>query len=106
MTSRSALLIVILVTFAAPALAQTPGVGDTRPSPPAVRDAPRGGDMEKRPSEAPGEKAEADADVGLSRCRALEGRLREDCLRDERRAAGGASRAPLPATAPPPQRPR
>jgi hypothetical protein len=88
-------------TFAASALAQTPGLGETRPAPPQSVD-----------KEAPAAKTapapeKTQPDAALGRCQlAQEGRARDDCLREERDAAAGASRRPEPPTAPPPQNPR
>lgn len=91
------------------ALAQTPGLGETRPSVPGARDgsapsdgAIKGGSVK----EAALEKSQSDSDRALSRCNELWGSLREDCLRQERSAGAGATRAPEPPTAPPPQNPR
>jgi len=50
----------------------------------------------------------AEPDSAIARCHDLGGSLRDDCLRDERsrNAGAGDTRAPEPATAPPPQNPR
>jgi hypothetical protein len=52
------------------------------------------------------EKPQSDSDRAITRCNALSGALREDCLRQEQNAGAGATRAIEPATAPPPQNPR
>ena len=97
---------IVLIAFllSGAALAQTPGVGETRPTVPGARDgsgpadgAIRGGSVKER---------EADSDRAISRCNELSGTLREDCLRQERNAAAGGTRPSEPATAPPPQNPR
>src|SRR5207253_8709794 len=58
---------------------------------------------EREPVAEPG-KPQADSDRAISRCNALSGALREDCLRQEHNAGAGATRPIEPATAPPPQR--
>jgi hypothetical protein len=108
---------VILFTFCGAAAAQTPGVGDTRPTVPGARDGsgPADGAIKGGSIEKPGPAIDAtrplpqsEADSAVARCHDLSGSLRDDCLRQEReRSAGaGASRAAEPATAPPPQNPR
>ena len=94
------------------AFAQPPGVGETRPADPDVRersgpadDAVRGTVLREREPVAEPGKPHSDSDRALMRCNQLTGALREDCLRQERAAAGG-TRAAEPATAPPPQNPR
>ena len=87
-------LAVIFFSCAA-AWAQTPGLGETRPSAP---------EPEKQQRDKP--KAEAPR-----RCAELSGTAREDCLREEKTVSGesaatGATRRPEPPTAPPPQNPR
>jgi hypothetical protein len=87
------------------ALAQTPGMGETRPGGPAdsaIKDSPA---KERGPVVEP-EKREADSDRAITRCNQLTGTLREDCLRQERNAGAGGTRPSEPATAPPPQNPR
>jgi hypothetical protein len=108
-------LFLIMVVSSANAFAQTPGVGDTRPTVPGARDgsapadgAIKGGSMEKS---GPGTDATRSAnvpDTASERCHDLSGSLRDDCLRQERErnAGAGGTRAPEPATAPPPQNPR
>jgi hypothetical protein len=106
---------VILFTFCGAALAQTPGVGDTRPTVPGARDgsapadgALKGGSIDRTGPAIEAPKPQTESDSALSRCHDLTGSLREDCLKheSERNAGAGASRAPEPATAPPPQNPR
>ena len=94
------------VTFA-----QTPGMGDTRPAAPgaAQESAPADRPLkEVAPPESAAAKAETDQT--LARCRELEGRAREDCVREDRAAgtdaAAGATRRAEPPTAPPAQNPR
>lgn len=94
---------VIFYGFCAAALAQTPGMGETRPGP-EERKAPPGGETAKPRAEPRGEP------IGeLKRCEEFSGTLREDCLREQRAsdgaAAAGASRRPEPPTAPPPTNP-
>ncbi|HEY3075206.1 MAG TPA: hypothetical protein VGJ74_08530 [Burkholderiales bacterium] len=110
----SALRIALIAFFlSGGALAQTPGMGETRPTVPGSRDgsgpadaAIKGGSMKERdPAVEPG-KREADSDRAISRCNQLSGTLREDCLRQERNAGAGGTRPSEPATAPPPQNPR
>jgi len=106
---------VILLAFCGAALAQTPGVGDTRPSAPGARDgsspadgAIKGGSMDKSGPAVDATKPPSEPDSAIARCHDLSGSLRDDCLRDERsrNAGAGDTRAPEPATAPPPQNPR
>lgn len=95
---------VIFFGICAPALAQTPGMGETRPMAPAPE--------EKKAAEPDAQKRHADPGHALKRCDELSGTLREDCLREQRpmgAGAGGeagATRRPEPPTAPPPQNPR
>jgi hypothetical protein len=93
---------VIFFGICAPALAQTPGIGETRPVAPEPQ--------EKKSAAADAAKPQTDAQRALKRCDELSGTLREDCLRENRAAAGeagaGATRRPEPPTAPPPQNPR
>ena len=109
------LITVILFAFCGAALAQTPGVGDTRPSVPGARDgsapadgAIKGGSMEKSGPAVDATKPLAEPDSAAARCHDLSGSLRDDCLRQEqsRNAGAGGTRPPEPATAPPPQNPR
>ena len=102
-----------VIFFSGIAQAQTPGVGETRPADPAARerggpadDAVRGSVIKEREPVAEPGKPQADSDRAISRCNALSGALREDCLRQEHNAGAGATRAIEPATAPPPQNPR
>lgn len=108
-------LTVIAFTLCVPALAQTPGVGDTRPSVPGARDgsapadgAIKGGSIEKSAPAVDANKSVTVPDSAIARCHDLSGSLRDDCLRQEREreAGAGATRAAEPATAPPPQNPR
>ena len=106
---------VILCMFCVAAVAQTPGVGETRPTVPGARDgsapadgAIKGGSMEQGRQAVDSAKPQTESDSSAARCHDLNGSLRDDCLRDERNrnAASGGTRAPEPATAPPPQNPR
>jgi hypothetical protein len=96
---------VALVTLlaSAGALAQTPGIGETRPAPP-----PPGAAIERtEPRTAPApDKAGSEADAAISRCSELTGAAHDDCVHKERAAPAGATRRPEPPSAPPPQNPR
>src|SRR6266516_4711182 len=111
MTAIRIVLIAFLLSGAA--LAQTPGLGETRPSVPGARDgagpaegAIKGGSVKEREPAVEAAKPQADSDRAISRCNELSGTLREDCLRQERNAGTGGTRPSEPATAPPPQNPR
>jgi hypothetical protein len=108
-------LTLIAIALCTPAFAQTPGVGDTRPSVPGARDgsapadgAIKGGSMDKSGPAIDANKPASEPDSAIARCHDLSGSLRDDCLRQERErnAGAGATRATEPATAPPPQNPR
>jgi hypothetical protein len=110
----SAIRIAIAALFlSGAALAQTPGMGETRPTVPGARDGsgPAHGAIksdavnEREPVVEPGRR-EADSDRAITRCNELSGSLRDDCLRQERNAGAGGTRPSEPATAPPPQNPR
>jgi hypothetical protein len=81
------------------AFAQTPGIGDTRPTPPSL-------DEQRGPVGAGTGKEPAPVSKQVSRCDKVADAQREQCLRDERNAASGDTRRAEPATAPPPQNPR
>lgn len=93
------------------ALAQGPGAGAPRTLPPAPPAKSAG-----QPGEAPAVKAPvtpesaAPADNrsrdAASRCIELTGAMREQCLLEQQGAAAGATSAPEPRPAPPPQNPR
>ena len=110
----SALRLALLALFlSGAAFAQTPGMGETRPTVPGSRDgaapadgAIKGGSVKERDPAVESGKREADSDRAISRCNELSGTLREDCLRQERNAGAGGTRPSEPATAPPPQNPR
>jgi hypothetical protein len=91
------------------ALAQTPGIGETRPAPPSLDEqrGPVGGGTgnDPAPEVAPG-KRHSTADREISRCNKLSDEPRAQCLREERAAAAGGSRRAEPATSTPPQNPR
>src|SRR2546423_7784093 len=97
--ARAATIFAVLCSSLA--FAQTPGLGDTRPAPPSGRDdAPPalGDSREPRASHTPSRPT--DSDSTLVRCQELTGAAREDCLREERSAAGGETRRAEPPTAP------
>jgi hypothetical protein len=93
----------IVLGVLTPALAQTPGIGETRPSA-----------ADKKSGAPDAQKPEPDAEPTLKPCAEVAAPLREDCLRGERDRAGaaqseagtGSTRRPEPPTAPPPQNPR
>ena len=91
------------------ALAQTPGMGETRPTPPSLDESrgPVGDGTGKQPAPAlgPGQRHAA-SDREINRCQKLSDEMRAQCLRDERAAAAGSSRHAEPATSTPPQNPR
>jgi hypothetical protein len=91
------------------AFAQTPGKGETRPTPPSIDEqrGPVGGGTGKEPP--PGVdagKAHSRSDRAINRCEKMDEAQRERCLRVEARSASGGTRHDEPATAPPPQNPR
>lgn len=86
------------------ALAQTPGLGETRPIPDA--DAAKQEPQGKESEAAPPRRENSQTDAALGRCKELFGEPREQCLREERNAAAGATRRAEPPSAPPPQNPR
>lgn len=93
------------------ALAQGPGSGDLRPSPPAPPaqgPALPGEANGSRTPQAPETAAPADnrSREASGRCAELAGAMREQCLVEQRGGATGASASPEPRTAPPPQNPR
>lgn len=81
------------------AFAQTPGNGDTRPTPPSL-------DEQRGPVGAGTGQEPAPITRPVSRCDKVADAQREQCLREERNAAAGGTRRAEPATAPPPQNPR
>lgn len=97
---------IALALFGA-ALAQTPGLGETRPMPDAraAKQDSRGKEHEAAPARTP-ETQGAQSDLAIGRCKELFGEPREQCLREERSAATGATRRAEPPSAPPPQNPR
>jgi hypothetical protein len=99
----------VLLAFAA--LAQGPGDGDLRttaPSPSAPERAMPGEPAAQKAPAVPPSAAPADnrANRAAIRCEELKGALREQCLLEQQGAAAGASAAPEPRTAPPPQNPQ
>ena len=100
---RAALLTLF---FSGAALAQTPGMGETRPLPPSREDPPPAlGDSQEPHGPDARPRMPAERDPALTRCPQLVGEP-EECLREERSAVGGATRPAEPPTAPPPQNPR
>jgi hypothetical protein len=104
---------VALITLAVSGVtsAQTPGMDATRPAAPGAEEAaPADAPLmkERKPLDSSAPKAETDHT--LARCHEVEGKAREDCVREERAAAGsaavGATRRAEPPTAPPAQNPR
>lgn len=88
------------------AFAQTPGLGETRPVDPAARDEATI-DAKKPPAPpASPARSRSDNDRAPSRCAALAGTARDDCLREEHPASTGATQRAEPPSAPPPQNPR
>src|SRR3954469_21555331 len=103
--ARAATIFALL--FSSLALAQTPGLGDTRPAPPSGRDdAPPALGDSKEPRAPQSPPRPSDADRALSRCQELTSAGGDDCLREERSASGAESPRAEPPTAPPPQNPR
>ncbi len=91
------------------AYAQTPGIGETRPTPPSLDEqrGPVGSGTGKEPApEVTPEKRHSASDREMSRCDKLSQEQRATCLREERDAAAGSSRRAEPATSTPPQNPR
>lgn len=87
------------------AFAQTPGIGETRPAPPAPQEHNAPAKDEALPP-ASSEPSQSTSDREISRCGKLADAQREPCLREERNGAAGGTRRTEPATAPPPQNPR
>jgi len=91
---------------------QGPGDGDLRAPPPS----PSAGRSPSAPDASPSLKAPPvpesaapsgnRASRGAGRCAELSGALREQCLLETQSAGSGATSAPEPRTAPPPQNPR
>ena len=99
---------VLTVFFSHAAMAQTPGLGDTRPVPSPSREDPPAalGDSHEPRAPVAQPPTRAESDPVRIRCEQFAGAEREDCLRDERSSAGGATRPAEPPTGPPPQNPR
>src|SRR5258706_13766564 len=94
-TLRIALTVIF---FSGIAQAQTPGVGETRPAEPAARersgpadDAVRGAVIKEREPVAGPARPQSDADRAMTRCNALSGALRADCLRQEHNTGAAAT---------------
>ncbi|MBV9189189.1 MAG: hypothetical protein JOZ85_01810 [Betaproteobacteria bacterium] len=94
--------------IACAAFAQTPGMGDTRPTPPSLAEqrGPVGGGTQKESPADVAEKAHSRSDRTINRCEKMDDAQRERCLRQEGRSAAGGTQNAEPATAPPPQNPR
>lgn len=92
-----------LAVFCSAALAQSPGVGETRPSAPQDSTAPDTASKSSEPRRDDGATTRERA----SQCPQLSGKPRDECLRAEREPAAGGTQPPRePPTAPPPQNPR
>ena len=100
----------LLACCTAGALAQGPGSGEPRTSPPApLREpAPPGEPPSLKTPTLPESAAPADnrSREAAGRCAELTGAMRSQCLLEEQGGASGATSAPQPSTAPPPQNPR
>lgn len=101
----------LALTFAAcAALAQGPGSGELRtsPPPPPEREPVLPGESPAlKVPPVPGSAAPADNRAQRTeRCRELSGTPREQCLLEQQGSAAGATAVPEPRTAPPPQNPR
>ena len=86
-----------VIFFSGMAQAQTPDVGETRPAEPAARersgpadDVVRGAVIKEREPVVAPEKPQSDSDRAITRCNALSGALREECMRQEQNAGAGA----------------
>ena len=98
---------VLTLFFSGVALAQAPGMGETRPLPPSPEDPPPAlGDAQEPQAPDARSRMPAERDSALNRCQQLAGTPREECMREQRSPAGGATRPAEPPTAPPPQNPR
>jgi hypothetical protein len=99
--------VLLTLFFSNTALAQTPGMGETRPLPPSREDPPPAlGDSQEPRAPSVQPRTSAERDAAFVRCPQLAGAQREECLREERSAADGTTRPAEPPTAPPPQNPR
>jgi hypothetical protein len=101
----------LLLAALSTAFAQGPGRGDVREPAASTPDAATPRRDEPAASAAnPAPETAAPADTrsqrAASRCKELSGALREQCLLQEQGAGSGATSAPEPRTAPPPQNPR
>ncbi len=93
------------------ALAQGPGDGELRtspPAPPAREPIPPGKSPAADVPPVPESAAPPDnrSQRAAARCAELTGALREQCLLEQQGSAAGATSVPEPRTAPPPQNPR
>ena len=102
---KRTLVALVTLHWGIAAFAQTPGLGETRPIDPAARDEPSAEARKPPAPPAARERSQSENDRAASRCAELSGTARDDCLRDERVAAGATRRAEPP-SAPPPQNPR
>jgi hypothetical protein len=101
----------LLALCTAGALAQGPGSGELRtppPTPPLREPAPPGEPPSLKTPTLPGSAAPADnrSREAADRCAELSGAMRSQCLLEQQGGASGATSAPQPSTAPPPQNPR
>lgn len=103
---KHACVSLVTLLWSIAAFAQTPGLGETRPVDPAARD--QATTDVKKPVAPPVTPMRSQSDNGRmpSRCAALAGSARDDCLREEQAASAGATRRAEPPSAPPPQNPR
>ncbi len=107
----SILAALLLAGSTAAALAQGPGAGEPRtppPAPPLHGAVPSNESPAAKTPPAPGSAAPADnrEREAAGRCDELSGAMRSQCLLEQQGGASGASVAPQPRTAPPPQNPR
>ena len=101
----------LLAGSAAAAVAQGPGAGEPRtppPAPPLHEPALPGEPPAAKSSPIPESAAPADnrSREAAGRCAELTGAMRSQCLLEQQGGASGATAAPQPRTAPPPQNPR
>ena len=97
------LLLVIAMAFASTASAQTGERGSIPPGSSQDGSRPSDGAI-KGGAIVPGETAGIPQKMPTSKCDELQGTLRDDCLKQERDAATGATKAPSEPRTPPPAR--
>lgn len=105
------ILAALLLAGSAAAFAQGPGAGEPRippPAPPLREPALPGEAPAAKTSPMPESAAPADnrSREAAGRCDELTGAMRSQCLLEQPSGASGATSAPQPRTAPPPQNPR